>query len=122
MRELEGRVGVVTGAPAESALPPQGPSPREGMRVVLADIQEDALAKAESELSAAGHEVLAVPTDVSKWEQVEQLAVRTLERFGAVHVLHNNAEKVMASLERFARDVMPRVTGLPPNTPSGLRE
>lgn len=61
------------------------------MRVVLADIEEEALAKAAAELSAGGAEVLAVPVDVSKAEQLEMLADRTYEAFGAAHILCNNA-------------------------------
>jgi NAD(P)-dependent dehydrogenase (short-subunit alcohol dehydrogenase family) len=61
------------------------------MKVVLADIQEGDLAAAESELTAEGGTALAVRTDVSKRGEVEELARRTLEAFGAVHLLVNNA-------------------------------
>jgi NAD(P)-dependent dehydrogenase (short-subunit alcohol dehydrogenase family) len=64
---------------------------QEGMKVVLADIEQKALDRAESELTAAGATVLAVRTDVSKPEALEALARKTLEMFGAVHLLHNNA-------------------------------
>jgi NAD(P)-dependent dehydrogenase (short-subunit alcohol dehydrogenase family) len=61
------------------------------MKVVLADIEEKALAKAEKEMKAAGAKVLAVPTDVSKAGDVEALAQKTLAKFGAVHLVCNNA-------------------------------
>ena len=61
------------------------------MNVVLADIEEAALAGAESELKAAGGTVLAVKTDVSQRSDVETLARRALEAFGQVHLLFNNA-------------------------------
>ena len=64
---------------------------KEGMKVVLADINKEDLATAEAELTATGATVLAVPTDVSKAGDVEALARKTLEAFGEVHLLFNNA-------------------------------
>ena len=61
------------------------------MQIVLADIEQDALASAQAELVGAGADVLAMRTDVSKPASIEDLAKRTLERFGAVHLLFNNA-------------------------------
>jgi len=63
----------------------------EGMKVVLADIEEDALRQAEAEFREKGVDVLGIKTDVSKPEEVEKLAQETLDTFGAVHVLCNNA-------------------------------
>ena len=61
------------------------------MKVVLADIDKKALAKVEKDLKAAGASVLAVVTDVSKVEDVQALAKKTLDKFGAVHLLCNAA-------------------------------
>jgi NAD(P)-dependent dehydrogenase (short-subunit alcohol dehydrogenase family) len=61
------------------------------MRVVLAGVEQPALDQAEREMTAAGATVLAVRTDVSKLADVETLAQKTLERFGGVHILCNNA-------------------------------
>jgi NAD(P)-dependent dehydrogenase (short-subunit alcohol dehydrogenase family) len=61
------------------------------MKVVLADIDEADLTKAETELKAAGGIVLGVRTDVSRRSDVEQLARRALDAFGQVHLLFNNA-------------------------------
>ena len=61
------------------------------MKVVLADIEEEALTVAEQEMKAAGASVLAVLTDVSKASDVEALAQKTLDTFKAVHLLCNNA-------------------------------
>jgi NAD(P)-dependent dehydrogenase (short-subunit alcohol dehydrogenase family) len=63
----------------------------EGMKVVLADIEEGPLADAEKKLADTGATVLAVPTDVTKAEQVDALAAKTFETFGTAHVIHNNA-------------------------------
>jgi NAD(P)-dependent dehydrogenase (short-subunit alcohol dehydrogenase family) len=66
------------------------------MRVVLADIERTALDAVVAELSDAGHDVLGVLTDVSKWEQIQALAAQAQSHFGAVHVVHNNAGVVVA--------------------------
>src|SRR5262249_14844944 len=64
---------------------------REAMKVVLADVESGALAAAARELGASGVDVLAVETDVTRPADVDRLAERTLARFGAVHVVCNNA-------------------------------
>src|SRR5690242_7142096 len=63
----------------------------EGMKVVLADVEAPALEQAVQELTDAGGEVVGVQTDVSRLDEIERLAARTIEAFGAVHVLCNNA-------------------------------
>lgn len=63
----------------------------EGMRVVLADVEADALDRAAAELRALGVELIAVRTDVSRAEEVEALAERAGRAFGAVHLVCNNA-------------------------------
>jgi NAD(P)-dependent dehydrogenase (short-subunit alcohol dehydrogenase family) len=95
MKSFEGKTAVVTGAASGIGLATAKAFAAEGMNVVLADIEEPALGNAEKELAEAGHDVMAVRTDVSRWEDVEQLASRTVERFGAVHVVHNNAGVVL---------------------------
>ena len=86
MREFEGKTAVVTGAASGIGLATARALASEGMRVVLSDVEEGALSRAEQELAGNGAEVLAVQTDVSRWEDVKRLADRTIERFGAVHV------------------------------------
>jgi NAD(P)-dependent dehydrogenase (short-subunit alcohol dehydrogenase family) len=61
------------------------------MKVVLVDIEELALAQAEEEMKAAGSNVLAVLTDVSRASDIEALARKTLDVYGGVHLLCNNA-------------------------------
>lgn len=91
MKELGGKVAVVTGAASGIGRAMAERFAAEGMKVVLADVETDALARAEAELKAGGATVLAVRTDVSRADDVEALAQATLDAFGAVHVLCNNA-------------------------------
>lgn len=96
MKDLAGRVAVVTGAASGIGLATATKFAQKGMKVVLADIEEQPLADAVATLKNAGHEVIGVPTDVSSWEAVEALAQATLEAFDGVHVLHNNAGVVVS--------------------------
>jgi NAD(P)-dependent dehydrogenase (short-subunit alcohol dehydrogenase family) len=91
MKDFNDKIAVVTGAASGigRAIAPR--CAQEGMKVVLADTEEQALAQAERELRAIGAAILAVPTDVSKVGNVERLAHKTLAAFGAVHLLFNNA-------------------------------
>ncbi len=91
MEQLAGKVAVVTGGGAGIGLALARAFAAEGMRIVLADVDDDALADSESELRAAGTEVLTVHTDVSDPDAVDALHAATIERFGTVHVLCNNA-------------------------------
>lgn len=91
MKDLEGRVAVVTGAASGIGLALAQSFGERGMKVVVADVERGPLADAEALLRARGTETLAVPTDVSKSEQVEALAQKACDSFGAVHVVCNNA-------------------------------
>ncbi len=87
-----GTVAVVTGAGSGIGLALANGFAAAGCSLVVADVQGDALAAGERALAEQhGVDVLAVHTDVSKVEQVDALAAATIERFGAVHVLCNNA-------------------------------
>ncbi len=98
MDQLSGGVAVVTGAASGIGRAVAEAFAREGMRVVLADIEAAALDCAVTELRGDGHDVLGVVTDVSSVESVECLRDRAVEHFGAVDVLHNNAGVVAAGL------------------------
>ena len=91
MELVAGQVGVVTGAGSGIGLALAERLAAAGLHLVLADVQDDALAAAATKVAAHGVEVLTSHTDVSKEADVNALAVLTLERFGAVHVVCNNA-------------------------------
>jgi NAD(P)-dependent dehydrogenase (short-subunit alcohol dehydrogenase family) len=91
MRELRGRIAVVTGAASGIGLALARRFCAEGMKVVLADVEKDALERATAELAGAGHAVLGVPCDVRSQESVFALASTAQAEFGAVHVVCNNA-------------------------------
>jgi len=91
MQELSGKVAVVTGAASGIGLALAKRLGGEGMKLVLADVEPAALAGAKQALAGAGIECITVPTDVSRADAVEALAERTLDAFGAVHIVCNNA-------------------------------
>jgi NAD(P)-dependent dehydrogenase (short-subunit alcohol dehydrogenase family) len=91
MQDVQGKVAVVTGAASGIGRGLATVFAREGMKLVLADVEEPALHAAEAELQAAGADVLAVRTDVSDRAAVEALAEAAYARHGKVHVLCNNA-------------------------------
>jgi NAD(P)-dependent dehydrogenase (short-subunit alcohol dehydrogenase family) len=91
MKTLRGRTAVITGAASGFGLEASRIAAREGMNVVMADVQADALERAAQEVKALGAAVLPFRLDVSKAEQVEALSVAVQARFGTPHLLFNNA-------------------------------
>jgi NAD(P)-dependent dehydrogenase (short-subunit alcohol dehydrogenase family) len=91
MKQFKGRTAVITGAASGFGLEAARIAAREGMNVVMADVQQDALDRAAAEIQGLGAQVLAQRVDVSQAGQVEALAVATRERFGAPHFVFNNA-------------------------------
>lgn len=91
MKEFKGRVAVVTGGASGIGRSLAGRFAREGMKVVLADIEDEPLERAVSEIKAAGGEAAAKKTDVSLADDVRSLADFTLETYGGVHLVCNNA-------------------------------
>lgn len=88
MKELKGKVAVVTGGGSGIGRELALSCAREGMKVVLADVDEKGMAETARLI---GGDVLCVKCDVSKAEQVEALARKAVEKFGAAHLLFNNA-------------------------------
>jgi len=91
MFEFAGKVAVITGAASGFGLAFAQKGAALGMKLVLADLNPDALAQAVDTLRAAGADAIGVPTDVSSATQVEALAQAALDAFGKVHLLFNNA-------------------------------
>ena len=91
MDEVKDRVAVVTGAASGIGRGMAQAFAAAGMKVVLSDIQEEALQVATKELEDAGHDVLAVVTDVGKPESIRALAGEAFAKYGKVHVLCSNA-------------------------------
>jgi NAD(P)-dependent dehydrogenase (short-subunit alcohol dehydrogenase family) len=113
MHTVEGRVAVVTGAAAGMGLGMVRAFAGAGMRVVAADVRAEPLEEAVAVLRADGHDVIAVPTDVSQLSAVEALAAATMDAFGAVHVLCNNAGVGMfASIAKTSIDDWEWVLGI----------
>lgn len=92
MKDFAGKVAVVTGAASGIGFALAEKCLAEGMQVVMADIEAEALLRAAEKLMAGGNNaVLPVQTDVARLEALEELAETAFSRFGGVHLLFNNA-------------------------------
>ena len=91
MQELRGRVAVVTGGASGIGLALSRALLAEGMKVVVADVEQSALDRALGALADEGREVIGHVTDVSKPDSVDALADATWQAFGGCHLLCNNA-------------------------------
>ncbi len=91
MESVQGKVAVITGGGSGIGLAMATRFASEGMKVVLADIEKDALDAAVAGLAATGAEAIGVPTDVADGAAVEALRDAAVDRFGTVHLLCNNA-------------------------------
>lgn len=91
MQDIAGRVAVITGGASGIGFATAKALAREGAKIVLADIEVSALEAAVAELTAGGAEAIGVRTDVGDLASVKALADKAWERFGAVHIVFNNA-------------------------------
>jgi NAD(P)-dependent dehydrogenase (short-subunit alcohol dehydrogenase family) len=91
MNEFKGKVAVVTGAANGIGREIAYYCAKEGMKIVLADVEEEALAALEKDMVTGGVDVLAMRVDVSKPDEVDHLATKSYDHFGATHLLFNNA-------------------------------
>ena len=91
MKDFKDKVAVITGAGRGIGRGIAERCVREGMKVVLSGIGIESISKTQADLEAMGGDVIAVQADVSKYEDIERLAQVALNRYGAVHMLVNNA-------------------------------
>ncbi|MGB5911124.1 MAG: SDR family NAD(P)-dependent oxidoreductase [Promethearchaeia archaeon] len=91
MKEFKNKTAVITGAGSGIGRGIAIKCAQEGMKVVLSDINEKNLERVKRKIQKAGGEVLTVKTDVSKYNEVENLAQKTLENYKLIHLLFNNA-------------------------------
>jgi len=91
MKNFKDKVAVITGAASGFGREFAVIGAKLGMKLVLADVQTDALDKVKAEFEAQGTQVVAMRCDVSKAEQVQALADAAMANFGAVHLVFNNA-------------------------------
>ncbi|MES2015603.1 MAG: SDR family oxidoreductase [Pseudomonadota bacterium] len=91
MKNFKDKVAVITGGAAGLGREFALTAHKLGMKLVLADVQQDALDATTAELEAQGAQVLSMICDVRKTEQVQALADATMAKFGAVHLVFNNA-------------------------------
>lgn len=91
MKDFQNKVAVITGGASGFGREFATIGANLGMKLVLADVQQEGLDKAKAELEAQGAQVLAMRCDVRKAEQIQALADATMDRFGAVHLVFNNA-------------------------------
>ena len=89
--DFKGKTAVLTGAGSGFGLECARIGARLGMNLVLVDVQQDALDAATQEMKAAGAEVLSFRLDVSSAPQMEAMGSAVFERFGAPHLVFNNA-------------------------------
>lgn len=91
MKDFKDKVAVITGAASGIGLGMAEVFAKQGMKIVLADIEKGPLQDAEKKIKGMGVEVLAVETDVTSSESVEALAHNSFDHFEKVHILCNNA-------------------------------
>jgi NAD(P)-dependent dehydrogenase (short-subunit alcohol dehydrogenase family) len=91
VQEFAGKVAVVTGATSGMGRAFAERFAREGMRVVLADVEQTALDRAVDELRQHDYDVAGVRTDVAELASVRHLARRVLKMYGKIHLVCNNA-------------------------------
>lgn len=112
MGRLEGKVCIITGASSGIGAKAAGLFAREGAKVVLAARREDLLNGIANNIASFGGEALVVPTDISVKEQAEHLIAKTVEVFGRIDVLVNNAgviETGLQPIDSFSDDELERI-------------
>jgi NAD(P)-dependent dehydrogenase (short-subunit alcohol dehydrogenase family) len=90
-QRLSGRVAIVTGAGSGNGLAMATAFAREGASVTIGEYSEPRGEAAEAAIVRSGGQAMFVPTDVRNWRDIDQLVGRTIEQFGRLDVLVNNA-------------------------------
>jgi NAD(P)-dependent dehydrogenase (short-subunit alcohol dehydrogenase family) len=96
MQDLAGKVAVITGGASGIGFATARSLAREGVKLVIADIEHAALDEAVVALQGAGADVVGIRTDVGDKASVEALADQSWSHFGSVHILFNNAGVAVA--------------------------
>ncbi len=112
MNRLEGKVAIVTGGNSGVGKATALLLAKEGAKVVISARREAPLLEVASEIKAAGGEVLCVVTDISKPEDAKNLVAKTIEAYGKVDVLVNNAgilEEGLKPIDRVLDEDMNRI-------------
>ena len=91
MTVFKGKTAIISGGAEGIGLSIAKALAREGMQLVLADINEESLVKASTEVQALGASVLTAKLDVAQPDQWHAVAEQAIDRFGSVHMLVNNA-------------------------------
>ena len=106
-RRFVGKVAIVTGAAQGMGKQVAVDMAAEGAKVVISDIIPDILEKTRGEIEKAGGECLALPCDVSSRQQIENMIKKTVDRFGTVDILINNAGLLLTgSIEELTDDII----------------
>lgn len=96
MQDVTGKVAFITGGASGMGLAMARSFSAAGMKVVIADIEQSSLDAVAAEFAASNADVLTLKVDVTDRNAMEQAALKTLDRFGKVHVLCNNAGVAVA--------------------------
>lgn len=109
---LEGKVAIITGANSGVGAVTAEKFAKEGAKVVITARREAPLLEVAEKIRAAGGEVLPIPSDISKVEDAKKVVAMTMETFGKVDVLINNAgvlDNGLKAIDKFSDDDMNRV-------------
>jgi NAD(P)-dependent dehydrogenase (short-subunit alcohol dehydrogenase family) len=112
MKRLEGKVAIITGGNSGVGAATAKKLAGEGASVVITARRAAALEEVADEIRAAGGNVLAVPTDISKEDAVENMVQATLEAYGKIDILVNNAgilEEGLKPIDRFSDEDLDRI-------------
>ncbi len=115
MGRLDGKVAIITGGNSGVGAATAELFAKEGAKVVISARRLPQLEEVAAKITEAGGEVLAVPTDVSKVEDVENLVAKTVEKFGRIDILVNNAgvlEEGLKPIECFTEEDLEKVLGV----------